>query len=267
MAEVEVIQSPWSDRLSELAASARRSVRVCSPFVSRAGTSCLLDAVSGGLDIDLLSSFNAAHFSRGYSDTNAFRDVIIRGGQVRNCQKLHAKLYLFDDNAGVVTSANLTNGGLRGNLECGVLLHGADVLAEVNSYFDALWQDEVTGTIDGEVLDQIDAIIEGLPAVEPAEREAIAELEQTISELVLEKAEASILESLSGWRRAVFEVLTEIDGRSFGLADVYEYAPDLAEQYPDNENVEAKIRQQLQQLRDLGLVKFLGGGEYVKLWG
>ncbi|MFA6309249.1 MAG: hypothetical protein WC677_05850 [Clostridia bacterium] len=31
-------------------------------------------------------------------------------------------------------------------------------------------------------------------------------------------------------------------------------------------NIEAKIRQQLQLLRDLGLVKFEGNGVYKKLW-
>jgi hypothetical protein len=267
MSAIEVLRSPWSDRLAELASAAGGSVRICSPFVSRAGTRCLLDAVPEDSELALLSSFNAAYFSRGYSDTNAFRDVLARGGRVRNCQKLHAKIYLFDADVGVVTSANLTNGGLRGNLECGVLLRDAEALSRINDYFESLWEDEVTGPIGVEILDGIDAIVKRLPSPAPAEREAIAELEQTLSELVLENAEASILGSLSGWRRAVFEVLTRIDGRYFELSDVYDHTPDLAQQYPGNENVQAKVRQQLQQLRDLGLVRFCGGGSYVKLWG
>ncbi|MBZ5564268.1 MAG: hypothetical protein LAP13_17830 [Acidobacteriia bacterium] len=32
--------------------------------------------------------------------------------------------------------------------------------------------------------------------------------------------------------------------------------------HPDNLHVRDKIRQQLQRLRDLGLVEFLGGGKY-----
>lgn len=42
--------------------------------------------------------------------------------------------------------------------------------------------------------------------------------------------------------------------------------PALKEQYRNNRNIEAKIRQQLQYLRDLGLVKFEGNGVYKKLW-
>ena len=34
---------------------------------------------------------------------------------------------------------------------------------------------------------------------------------------------------------------------------------------PQNHNVEAKIRQQLQILRDLGFIEFLGKGQYRKI--
>jgi|LSQX01.3.fsa_nt_gb phosphatidylserine/phosphatidylglycerophosphate/cardiolipin synthase-like enzyme len=220
----------------------------------------------GNLRLDVLSNFNAAYFSRGYSETNAFRDALRVGGRVRNCQRLHAKMYLFDEDTAVVTSANLTNGGIRGNLECGVLVHGPELTREVRDYFDRLWRHEVTGTIRVEVLDEIDSIVKQLPSATTEEGQAITELERALGELVLEDAEASILASLTGWRRAVFQVLTRIEDRQFQLADIYEYVPELSEQYPGNDNVEAKVRQQLQQLRDLGLLKFLGGGSYVKLW-
>ncbi len=36
----------------------------------------------------------------------------------------------------------------------------------------------------------------------------------------------------------------------------------LAEQYPNNNNVKAKIRQQLQVLRDAGILTFLSPGHY-----
>jgi type II restriction enzyme len=36
----------------------------------------------------------------------------------------------------------------------------------------------------------------------------------------------------------------------------------LAKLHPANRNIRPKIRQQLQVLRDMGLVEFLGGGEY-----
>jgi type II restriction enzyme len=43
---------------------------------------------------------------------------------------------------------------------------------------------------------------------------------------------------------------------------VYAHAEALAKLHPANRHVRDKIRQQLQELRDLELVEFLGRGEY-----
>lgn len=48
----------------------------------------------------------------------------------------------------------------------------------------------------------------------------------------------------------------------FGLDDVYAFEGRLAALYPANRNVRPKIRQQLQALRDRGLVVFEGRGRY-----
>jgi type II restriction enzyme len=48
----------------------------------------------------------------------------------------------------------------------------------------------------------------------------------------------------------------------FTLADVYGHVDSLAKLHPHNRHVRDKIRQQLQVLRDLGLLQFLGGGSY-----
>ena len=48
----------------------------------------------------------------------------------------------------------------------------------------------------------------------------------------------------------------------FSLAEVYAHADALARLHPANRHVHDKIRQQLQVLRDLALVEFLGRGVY-----
>jgi hypothetical protein len=53
--------------------------------------------------------------------------------------------------------------------------------------------------------------------------------------------------------------------RLFSLADVLRYADELRAEYPANRFVEAKIRQSLQVLRDQGVLRFLGGGQYERL--
>lgn len=71
------------------------------------------------------------------------------------------------------------------------------------------------------------------------------------------------------WTTAVMDCIDELPvepGDRFELADVYGFEDWLAEQYPDNQHVRAKIRQQLQVLRDEGYVEFLGDGEYRLRW-
>ena len=48
----------------------------------------------------------------------------------------------------------------------------------------------------------------------------------------------------------------------FTLVDIYGFEAELAQKHPDNHNIRPKIRQQLQLLRNLGLVEFLGSGNY-----
>ncbi|MBQ7923895.1 MAG: restriction endonuclease [Clostridia bacterium] len=51
----------------------------------------------------------------------------------------------------------------------------------------------------------------------------------------------------------------------FSLAKIYEYTHYLSSKHPKNNNIQAKIRQQMQILRDLGFIEFLGKGKYRKV--
>jgi len=65
-----------------------------------------------------------------------------------------------------------------------------------------------------------------------------------------------------GWTLDVLNVVRGLGKAEFTLEEAYAYAEDLARLHPENRNVEAKIRQQLQRLRDLGFIEFLGRGRY-----
>ena len=65
-----------------------------------------------------------------------------------------------------------------------------------------------------------------------------------------------------GWTLDVLNVVRGLGRAEFSLADVYASAAHLAWLHPANRYIEPKIRQQLQVLRDLGLVEFLGRGRY-----
>jgi type II restriction enzyme len=69
--------------------------------------------------------------------------------------------------------------------------------------------------------------------------------------------------SIRGWTLDVLNVVRRLKRREFNLADVYAFETELQNVHPSNRNVRPKIRQQLQVLRDLGLLSFAGQGHYL----
>ncbi len=68
--------------------------------------------------------------------------------------------------------------------------------------------------------------------------------------------------SVRGWTLDVLRVLQELRSPTFTLDVVYGFEHKLSKLHPDNRHVRDKIRQQLQVLRDLQFVDFLGSGRY-----
>jgi len=65
-----------------------------------------------------------------------------------------------------------------------------------------------------------------------------------------------------GWTLDVLNALRLLHKREFTLAEVYDFEKHLQQLHPQNRHVRDKIRQQLQVLRDLGLLDFLRAGHY-----
>jgi type II restriction enzyme len=65
-----------------------------------------------------------------------------------------------------------------------------------------------------------------------------------------------------GWTLDVLNAVRSLGKSEFDLAEVYKSDSKLAKLHPANRHVRDKIRQQLQVLRDLRILEFLGGGEY-----
>lgn len=68
-----------------------------------------------------------------------------------------------------------------------------------------------------------------------------------------------------GWLLDILNCINAIKTREFYLSDVYNFENILSIKHPENNNIQAKIRQQLQLLRDKGFIRFLGQGKYQKV--
>lgn len=71
--------------------------------------------------------------------------------------------------------------------------------------------------------------------------------------------------SARGWLFDILNCVNDIGECEFTLENMYSYEKILGIKHPNNKNIKAKIRQQLQLLRDCGVIEFTGRGKYKKI--
>ncbi len=73
---------------------------------------------------------------------------------------------------------------------------------------------------------------------------------------------AEVPPTLRGWALDVLSTIRKLGRARFSLQELYQLEPQLQRLHPRNQNVRPKIRQQLQVLRNLGLIEFTSPGNY-----
>jgi type II restriction enzyme len=99
---------------------------------------------------------------------------------------------------------------------------------------------------------RIDLIREGIPASPDLVRSKYSQLTP------LTRVDADV----RGWTLDVLRVARSLRKSHFSLDELYAYEGELKSLHPTNRNVKPKIRQQLQRLRDLGIIEFGSPGHY-----
>lgn len=65
------------------------------------------------------------------------------------------------------------------------------------------------------------------------------------------------------WLSDILYCIQKLNKKEFNLAEMYDFEEYLAELHPNNLHIKPKIRQQLQILRDKGIVEFKSRGNYI----
>ena len=180
------------------------------------------------------------------------------------------KVYVFDETA-LVTSANATVSGMHRNLECGLAANDKQVSDRLaNSLLKGLGARRYPPLIR---LEELEALHEAVAAIRvslptvvappPDDSEHSADSLPTIEADFSIADDTALIEGLSGWKKLTMRGVLDMPETGFHMVDLLSVCqPVAAREYPRNNNVREKLRQQLQLLRDLGLVEFLGGGSY-----
>lgn len=67
------------------------------------------------------------------------------------------------------------------------------------------------------------------------------------------------------WLNDILNCVDSFGSNAFTLQQIYQFENILSNKHPNNNNIRAKIRQQLQLLRDNGFIEFSGKGIYRKI--
>ena len=262
---MEIIKTPWKDKFLELASKSQKSIKITSPFIKNNICEDMLNITKEGVNIDLITSYKIFNIYSGSLDLDGLEKILNHNGIIRNYSKLHAKIYLFDDKKAVITSGNLTNGGLLNNFEYGVYFDDVENIKRVIFDFSFLVNNEKTGIIEQNHIEKTRQLLKNIQQTE----KVLIPIQSTQNEIVndiLKITEQPIIKTLTGWNKEVFNCISSISTQEFDLQTIYSFEPNLKQIYPNNNFIKDKIRQQLQLLRDIGLIEFLENGRYRKLW-
>ncbi len=262
-----IINKPFYEEFLKLCSEAKESINLCSPFVKLDIVKDILAIKNVSSKIKLITKINLRSFYQKASDIEAVAQLINNNYSVKTLSKLHAKVYIFDSKTCVITSANLTTSGLKRNFEYGIISENKALVATAVTDYESLFVHELTGKIETRHIEQTNKILNSLP---PLLNQNLPKFDlnstNEVDEDVFDKDKIFIINNLENWNKALFLAIDNLPYATFSTSDFPILVKQLQPQYPNNNTIEAKIRQILQHLRDFGLVQFVSPGKYKKLW-
>ena len=127
-----LIKHPWEPALRDLVRSARERLIISAPFITWPGWNVVDADLAPGAAVHVATALDARMASTGFLDVDALLAAARRRAMmVRDVRALHAKVYVADGSAAIVTSGNLTEASLRRNVERGLLVTDRRLVAEI----------------------------------------------------------------------------------------------------------------------------------------
>ena len=237
----------------QLVGNCRDHIRLVMPTISSQDADNILEVKRKEAKLELITGYSIEDFIGHNTELSALKKMVESNGKIMGLPGLQGSFCLFDNQYALVNSGPITKEGYGSSKKYGVLVDNRQVINSMIHDYEDLIQNGNPRIIDS---DRIESIEYSLQVLSGGKLSWTWDPERIKREL-----------QLSGWSYKIFDCLLQIPGDEFLLADVYEFSDQLSKYYPLNNHVEAKIRQQLQVLRDKGLVEFLERGKYRKLKG
>lgn len=146
MQSLTVLSRDWKCELAALVKSAQTQIIISSPYLTDEGSSFILanldERVAPQIKLRVLTDLSPTNVCQGATDPAAIRTLwdAVPDFTLLHLPKLHAKVYVGDFRCAIVTSANLTGGGLRRNYEYGISVSDhrvvKDIADDIRDYSD-----------------------------------------------------------------------------------------------------------------------------------
>jgi phospholipase D-like protein len=137
MPQFIVLQRYWKNHLADLLSKTELDILISSPFITRHGVDFVSEHVSSSVKtkgrITIITDLSSLNISQGSTDPQALRTLTAIAPEVKvyHLPRLHAKVYIADVKRAIVTSGNLTAGGLTLNYEYGLWIEHASTVKAV----------------------------------------------------------------------------------------------------------------------------------------
>lgn len=258
-----------------------KDVRIAVAFVSRDGLSQIMPSVETALEMGAYVEFLVGMDSHA-TDPNAVKELYELSCRISHASLLcfvsrnasaiyHPKMYLTRDDeiaTAIIGSSNLTQGGLTSNIEANVVIRDdvqAEIVSEIYSTYSRLKYHPDIVIPDRDFIKMFFELCEQENLIERrlAKDSELKRLKETLVEKAktLQRPKPTRTD-LVGWLKLVYDYLPE---GSFTNREIYKYEGEFSSCYPQNLNIRAKIRQQLQILHKLGFIEHISRGVWKKV--
>lgn len=142
----------FSTVFNELIGKSKETINIISPFIGEKTAFELSKAIkSKNIKCRIITRFYREDFIQKVSSIEGLKYLFDSGVEILALVGLHSKLYVFDDKAAIIGSANFTTGGFYTNHELSVLIKDNNpVTIESVNHFNELWN-RVESTNEGRV--------------------------------------------------------------------------------------------------------------------
>lgn len=249
----QLLARGWRSNLEELASSASESILIAAPFIKEREAEWLCALLRPDIEVHTLARLDSAAVSNESLDIGALRRLATASPKARltALPRLHAKVFVADEKAAIVTSGNLTRAGLDANIEYGVALGESSLVRRVRD--DMLEFAQLGSAVSVRKLTQ-------LAHLETELREARANVESSASD----EARRRFDEAMNRATPAIAAI--EVGGRSKNAVFGEAVQLVLADGHPHHvEEIHARVQEMLPTL--CGDVNYiLRGRSFGKNW-